>query len=75
MADIDHRAAAIALVPLVLAVAAVCATWFTGLTTPMIDAAVDSPYLIFGLFAERFPILIFAIVYALARLLMVALFA
>jgi hypothetical protein len=72
MAGIDRRAAVGALAPLVVTLAAVIATYATATTTGTIEAAVDSPRLIFGYFSERFPILAFAIVFVLARLVVLA---
>lgn len=72
MAGIDRPAAIGALAPLVVTVGAVIATYATGLTAAGIEAAVQSPYLILGFFAERFPALAFAIVFVLVRLIVVA---
>lgn len=66
---IDRRAGFGALLPLLASLGAVVFAYVTGLTTGSINAAVDSPWLILGVYAERFPVLAFAIVFALARLL------
>lgn len=73
MAGVNRRAAMVALSPVVAAGGAVIAAYGLALDARAIDAAVASPYLILGLFADRFPVLAFAIIYALARLAMVAL--
>lgn len=72
MAGIDRPAAIGALAPVVVTVAAVIATYATGLTAGAVEAAVQSPYLILGYFAERFPALAFAVVFVLMRLVVVA---
>ncbi|QCI63730.1 hypothetical protein [Phreatobacter stygius] len=75
MAGIDRRAAIGALVPLVVTLGAIVATYVTGTTARSIETAVGSPYLIFGFFADRFPALAFAIIFVLVRLLVVAIVA
>lgn len=69
MAGIDRRAAFGAFVPLLAATGAVIAAQATGTTVRTIQNALDTPWLIFGLFADRFSVLAFAIIFVLARLL------
>jgi hypothetical protein len=73
MAGMNRRAAIVAVAPVIAAAGAVIAAYAFSIDARAVDAAVASPYLILGLFAERFPVLAFAVIYALARLIMVAL--
>ncbi len=68
MALIDRRAAIGALFPLVVTLVAVVWTYAAGITSRTIESAVDSPWLILGIYADRFPVLAFAIVFVIARL-------
>lgn len=68
MALIDRRAAIGALFPLVVTLVAVVWTYATGVTSRTIESAVDSPWLILGIYADRFPVLAYAIVFVIARL-------
>ncbi len=68
MGLIDRRAATGALIPLLMALVVVVWTYATGTTSRTIEAAVDSPWLILGIYADRFPVLAFAIVFVIARL-------
>lgn len=70
---IDRRAAIGAMLPLLVSLFAVVWTYATGITTRSINEAVDSPWLILGVYADRFPVFAFAILFVLVRLL-VALF-
>jgi hypothetical protein len=69
MVLIDRRAAFGALVPLVIVLIAIIWTSVTATTTRTIETAVDSPWLIFGVFADRFPVLAFAVIFVLTRLI------
>lgn len=73
MATIGRMTAIGAFLPMTVAVGAVAATYATGLTGATIEAAVDSPYLILGYFAEKFPALGFVVILAITRLFVVAL--
>ncbi|WP_439574556.1 hypothetical protein [Phreatobacter sp.] len=66
---IDRRAAFGAMLPLLASLFAVVWAYATGLTARGIDEAVDSPWLILGVYADRFPVFAFAIVFVLVRLL------
>jgi hypothetical protein len=68
MGLIDRRAAFGAMIPLLITLVTVAWTYATGTTSRTIEAAVDSPWLIFGIYADRFPVLAFAIVFVIARL-------
>lgn len=68
MAMIDRRAAFGALFPLVVTLIAIVWTFASGLTAAAIDAAADSPWLILGVYADRFPVLAFAVIFVIARL-------
>lgn len=69
MCLIDRRAAFGAMLPLLACLFAVVWAYATGITARGINEAVDSPWLILGVYADRFPIFAFAIVFALFRLL------
>ena len=66
---IDRRAGFGALLPLLASLLAVVWAYAAGVTARGIDQAVDSPWLILGVYADRFPVFAFAIVFVLVRLL------
>lgn len=68
MALIDRRAAVGALFPLVVTLVAAVWVYAVGATSRTVEAAFDSPWLILGVYADRFPVLAFAVVFAIARL-------
>lgn len=69
MALIDRRAAVGALLPLVAAVGAVVATYHAGLAIPAVEALIGPGRLAFGASFDRMPALAFAVVFVMARLI------